>query len=45
MLLVAGEDNDVSQDTEVITEQIQVGDAGSDQYQGSANDTTQVTST
>ena len=37
--IVEGEDNNVSQDTEVITEQIQIGDAGSDQYQGSGNET------
>ena len=36
---VAGDDNSATQDAEDITEQVQVGDAGSDQYQGSTNDT------
>ena len=40
---VTGEDNTASQDAENISEQIQIGDAGSDQYQGSTNDTNQVT--
>ena len=35
---VTGDDNTASQDAENNSEQIQVGDAGSDQYQGSTNE-------